>query len=90
MYTYTAATTIEDRSPGATQVPKDAVVDFQHPSRPNQGQMGKPIWLKANYFKVEIPNSDIHQYDIDIKPDKCPRRLKRFLLLFSWITNRSL
>uniref|UniRef100_H2YUA1 Argonaute RISC catalytic component 2 n=1 Tax=Ciona savignyi TaxID=51511 RepID=H2YUA1_CIOSA len=53
---------------------------FQAPPRPNQGQVGKPIWLKANYFKVSIPNGDIHHYDIDIKPDKCPRRVNREII----------
>jgi len=52
-------------------------VDFRPPPRPNTGQIGKPIWLKANYFNVTIPNGDIHHYDIDIKPDKCPRRVNR-------------
>lgn len=57
-------------------------VDFQAPARPNTGQLGKPIWLKANYFKVSIPNGDIHHYDIDIKPDKCPRRVNRYANIF--------
>ncbi|XP_039253846.2 protein argonaute-2-like [Styela clava] len=55
-------------------------IDFQAPARPNVGQIGKPIWLKANYFKVSIPNGDIHHYDIDIHPDKCPRRVNREII----------
>lgn len=51
--------------------------DFHAPPRPSQGQVGKPLWLKANYFKVTIPNGDVHHYDIDIKPEKCPRRVNR-------------
>lgn len=60
--------------------PQMKEVEFQPPNRPNVGQMGKPIWLKANYFKVQIPNGDIHHYDIDIKPDKCPRRVNREII----------
>jgi len=51
--------------------------DFRPPPRPNNGQIGKSISLKANYFSVKIPNGDIHQYDIDINPDGCPRRVNR-------------
>ncbi|XP_078481805.1 protein argonaute-2 isoform X1 [Ciona intestinalis] len=75
LYSYSA--TMDPRFPIAT-VARD--IDFQAPPRPNQGQVGKPIWLKANYFKVSIPNGDIHHYDIDIKPDKCPRRVNREII----------
>lgn len=68
---------MDPRFPMATPV---SDVEFQAPARPNTGQIGKPIWLRANYFKVSIPNGDIHHYDIDIKPDKCPRRVNRFVL----------
>ena len=44
------------------------------------GTTGKPICLKANYFKVTIPNGDLHHYDVDIKPDKCPRRVNREII----------
>ena len=36
--------------------------------------------LKANYFKVNIPNGDLHHYDVDIRPDKCPRRVNREII----------
>ena len=45
--------------------------------RPNVGTNGKNIPLRANYFKVSIPNADLHHYDVDIRPDKCPRRVNR-------------
>ena len=50
---------------------------FTHPLRPNNGTVGRTIPLRANYFQVQIPNSDLHHYDVDIKPDKCPRRVNR-------------
>ena len=53
---------------------------FTAPARPNMGTTGKPICLKANYFKVTIPNGDLHHYDVDIKPDKCPRRVNREII----------
>uniref|UniRef100_A0A8C1PW44 Argonaute RISC component 1 n=1 Tax=Cyprinus carpio TaxID=7962 RepID=A0A8C1PW44_CYPCA len=50
---------------------------FQAPRRPGLGTVGKPIKLLANYFEVEIPKMDVYHYEVDIKPDKCPRRVNR-------------
>ncbi|XP_032815439.1 protein argonaute-2 isoform X2 [Petromyzon marinus] len=50
---------------------------FQAPLRPGFGTVGKPIQLRANYFEVDIPKMDLLHYDIDIKPEKCPRRVNR-------------
>ncbi|KAA8591795.1 hypothetical protein FQN60_017169 [Etheostoma spectabile] len=47
------------------------------PRRPGYGTMGKPIKLLANCFQVEIPKMDVYLYEVDIKPDKCPRRVNR-------------
>uniref|UniRef100_A0A8C2IQI9 Protein argonaute-1 n=1 Tax=Cyprinus carpio TaxID=7962 RepID=A0A8C2IQI9_CYPCA len=37
--------------------------------------VGKPIRLLANHFQVQIPKIDVYHYDIDIKPEKRPRRV---------------
>jgi eukaryotic translation initiation factor 2C len=66
-----------ERFPTAGQLRPDG---FVAPARPNAGTTGKPILLKANYFKVTIPNGDLHHYDVDIKPDKCPRRVNREII----------
>uniref|UniRef100_A0A7N8WS37 Argonaute RISC catalytic component 3b n=1 Tax=Mastacembelus armatus TaxID=205130 RepID=A0A7N8WS37_9TELE len=50
---------------------------FSLPRRPGYGSIGKPIKLLANCFQVEIPKIDIYLYEVDIKPDKCPRRVNR-------------
>lgn len=50
---------------------------FSMPQRPGYGTMGKPIKLLANCFQVEIPKMDVYLYEVDIKPDKCPRRVNR-------------
>uniref|UniRef100_A0A674MFG0 Argonaute RISC catalytic component 3 n=1 Tax=Takifugu rubripes TaxID=31033 RepID=A0A674MFG0_TAKRU len=50
---------------------------FSMPRRPGYGTMGKPIKLLANCFQVEIPKIDVYLYEVDIKPDKCPRRVNR-------------
>uniref|UniRef100_UPI00358DE5BC protein argonaute-2-like isoform X2 n=1 Tax=Myxine glutinosa TaxID=7769 RepID=UPI00358DE5BC len=50
---------------------------FQAPVRPCLGTSGKLIKLQANYFELDIPKIDLHHYDIEIKPEKCPRRVNR-------------
>ncbi|KAG5857984.1 hypothetical protein ANANG_G00025250 [Anguilla anguilla] len=50
---------------------------FTVPRRPGYGTMGKPIKLLANCFQVEIPKMDVYLYEVDIKPEKCPRRVNR-------------
>lgn len=50
---------------------------FQCPRRPNHGVEGRSIVLRANHFKVSIPGGTIHYYNIDIQPDKCPRKVNR-------------
>lgn len=57
---------------------------FQAPRRPGMGTVGKPIKLLANYFEVEIPKMDVYHYEVDIKPDKCPRRVNRYHRSPSW------
>uniref|UniRef100_A0A8B9KBX7 Argonaute RISC catalytic component 3b n=1 Tax=Astyanax mexicanus TaxID=7994 RepID=A0A8B9KBX7_ASTMX len=39
--------------------------------------MGKPIKLLANCFQVDIPKMDVYLYEVDIKPERCPRRVNR-------------
>ncbi|XP_064410608.1 protein argonaute-2 isoform X3 [Latimeria chalumnae] len=50
---------------------------FKPPSRPDFGKVGRTIKLQANFFELDIPKIDIYHYDIDIKPEKCPRRVNR-------------
>ncbi|KAL0604817.1 Protein argonaute-4, partial [Plecturocebus cupreus] len=47
------------------------------PRRPGLGTVGKPIRLLANHFQVQIPKIDVYHYDVDIKPEKRPRRVNR-------------
>lgn len=32
---------------------------------------------------MDIPKIDIYHYELDIKPEKCPRRVNRYLLTLS-------
>ncbi|KAF3834127.1 hypothetical protein F7725_025331 [Dissostichus mawsoni] len=68
------ASEMEALGPGPPAPPPSL---FQPPRRPGLGTVGKPIRLLANHFQVQIPKIDVYHYDIDIKPEKRPRRVNR-------------
>ena len=45
--------------------------------------MGRTIKLQANFFEMEIPKLEVYHYDIDIKPEKCPRRVNRYVCVYA-------
>ncbi|UMM44172.1 hypothetical protein L5515_019381 [Caenorhabditis briggsae] len=55
-------------------------VQFQCPRRPNHGIEGRSILLRANHFAVRIPGGTIQHYQVDVSPDKCPRRVNREII----------
>lgn len=58
---------------------------FKPPPRPDFGTSGRTIKLQANFFEMDIPKIDIYHYELDIKPEKCPRRVNRYSVLSSFI-----
>ncbi|KAJ4440451.1 argonaute 1, partial [Periplaneta americana] len=53
---------------------------FNCPRRPNLGREGRPIVLRANHFQISMPRGFVHHYDINIQPDKCPRKVNREII----------
>uniref|UniRef100_A0A0N4Z625 Protein argonaute-1 n=1 Tax=Parastrongyloides trichosuri TaxID=131310 RepID=A0A0N4Z625_PARTI len=51
--------------------------NFMFPLRPDHGSQGREIVLRANHFKVSMPGGDVEYYQIDIQPEKCPRKVNR-------------
>lgn len=62
-----------------TPAPPDLPV-FTCPRRPNLGREGRPIALRANHFQISMPRGFVHHYDINIQPDKCPRKVNREII----------
>lgn len=56
------------------------VLVFNCPRRPNLGREGRPIVLRANHFQISMPRGFVHHYDINIQPDKCPRKVNREII----------
>uniref|UniRef100_S4RV64 PAZ domain-containing protein n=1 Tax=Petromyzon marinus TaxID=7757 RepID=S4RV64_PETMA len=54
---------------------------FQPPLRPSLGSLGRTIRLQANFFQVDIPKGFLQHYEVEVKPDKCPRRVNREVVL---------
>lgn len=38
------------------------------------------IGLRANHFQISMPRGYVHHYDINIQPDKCPRKVNREII----------
>ena len=53
--------------------------NLRPPKRPGYGTVGRPIKLRANFFRMNISPrlSDLYHYDVEITPNKCPRTVKR-------------
>ncbi|KAJ0182438.1 hypothetical protein K1T71_001807 [Dendrolimus kikuchii] len=62
-------------SPSAAPPPDLPVLTC--PRRPNLGHEGRPITLRANHFQISMPRGFVHHYDVNIQPDKCPRKVNR-------------
>ncbi|CAD5227824.1 unnamed protein product [Bursaphelenchus okinawaensis] len=53
---------------------------FMAPRRPGPGVEGKQISLRANHFQVQIAAHEVQFYQIEIQPDKCPRKVNREII----------
>ncbi|PAV78541.1 hypothetical protein WR25_09569 isoform C [Diploscapter pachys] len=65
---------------GNPNMPGQTAYQFQSPKRPNHGVEGRSILLRANHFAVRIPGGTIQHYQVDVQPDKCPRRVNRDII----------
>ena len=53
--------------------------NLRPPKRPGHGTVGRPIKLRANFFRMNMSPrlSDLYHYDVEITPKKCPRIVNR-------------
>ena len=53
--------------------------NLRPPKRHGYGTVGRPIKLRANFFRMNISPrlSDLYHYDVEITPNKCPRIVNR-------------
>uniref|UniRef100_A0A0D9WUD8 Piwi domain-containing protein n=1 Tax=Leersia perrieri TaxID=77586 RepID=A0A0D9WUD8_9ORYZ len=53
---------------------------FKFPHRPGSGSIGTRCLVKANHFFAELPDKDLHQYDVSITPELTSRILSRAVM----------
>ncbi|RCV23302.1 hypothetical protein SETIT_4G288700v2 [Setaria italica] len=53
---------------------------YKFPHRPGNGSIGTRCLVKANYFFAELPDKDLHQYDVSITPDVTSRIRSRSVM----------
>ncbi|MCO5572743.1 hypothetical protein L7F22_026502 [Adiantum nelumboides] len=51
--------------------------NMRFPLRPGKGQAGTKCIVKANHFFAELPDKDLHQYDVSISPEVTSRGVNR-------------
>ncbi|KAL5721684.1 argonaute 1B [Ranunculus cassubicifolius] len=53
---------------------------MRFPPRPGKGITGIKCMVKANHFFAELPDKDLHQYDVTITPDGTSRGVNRAVM----------
>ncbi|GKV05310.1 hypothetical protein SLEP1_g17339 [Rubroshorea leprosula] len=53
---------------------------MRFPLRPGKGSLGTKCIVKANHFFAELPDKDLHQYDVTITPDIASRGVNRAVM----------
>jgi eukaryotic translation initiation factor 2C len=75
-------TSMPSTPPGGTGIMTmlNPPLDLSPPPRPDFGREGRSIKLRANHFAIRIPPILIQHYDLNIQPDKCPKRVNREII----------
>ncbi|KAL2533071.1 Protein argonaute 1 [Abeliophyllum distichum] len=53
---------------------------MRFPLRPGKGSSGTKCVVKANHFFAELPDKDLHQYDVSITPEVTSRGVNRAVM----------
>ncbi|KAF9624717.1 hypothetical protein IFM89_013255 [Coptis chinensis] len=53
---------------------------LRFPLRPGKGKNGTKCVVKANHFFAELPDKDLHQYDVSISPEGTSRGVNRAVI----------
>lgn len=53
---------------------------LRFPQRPGLGQAGMKCIVKANHFLAQLPDKDLHQYDVCITPEVTSKSVNRAIM----------
>ncbi|XP_071715428.1 protein argonaute 1-like [Rutidosis leptorrhynchoides] len=62
------------------QGPPSSSKALKFPLRPGKGNAGTRCIVKANHFFAELPDKDLHQYDVTITPEVTSRGVNRAVI----------
>ncbi|KAG8065820.1 hypothetical protein GUJ93_ZPchr0004g38528 [Zizania palustris] len=69
----------------AMQIAPPSSKSVRFPLRPGKGTYGDRCIVKANHFFAELPDKDLHQYDVSIIPEVTSRGVNR-AVMFELVT----
>ncbi|CAN8321108.1 unnamed protein product [Cochlearia groenlandica] len=73
--------TIEEGGPSQEIQPiPSSGKNYKFPMRPGKGKVGQRCIVKANHFFAELPDKDLHQYDVTITPEVTSRGVNRAVM----------
>ncbi|KAK6921362.1 Protein argonaute, Mid domain [Dillenia turbinata] len=64
----------------AVQAPPASAKSMRFPLRPGRGSTGTRCVVKANHFFAQLPEKDLHQYDVSITPEVTSRGVNRAVM----------
>ncbi|GMP32881.1 hypothetical protein CsSME_00006439 [Camellia sinensis var. sinensis] len=70
----------EGTSSQAIQPAPPSSKSMRFPLRPGKGSSGTRCIVKANHFFAELPDKDLHQYDVSITPEVTSRGVNRAVM----------
>nr|AIN75617.1 argonaute 1 [Dimocarpus longan] len=65
---------------GSSQSAAQSSKSMRFPLRPGKGSTGQRCIVKANHFFAELPDKDLHQYDVTITPEVTSRGVNRAVM----------
>ncbi|KAG9147437.1 hypothetical protein Leryth_020420 [Lithospermum erythrorhizon] len=68
-----------ETGPGQAIIPASSK-SMRFPSRPGKGSTGTKCVVKANHFFAELPDKDLHHYDVSITPEVSSRGVNRAVM----------
>ncbi|CAM6082414.1 unnamed protein product [Calypogeia fissa] len=73
---------VEEPGPSSPvrQTPPVSSRALRFPLRPGKGHTGTKCMVKANHFFAELPDKDLHQYDVAITPEVTSRGVNRAVM----------
>ncbi|XP_022767080.1 protein argonaute 1-like isoform X3 [Durio zibethinus] len=71
---------IQQEAGQAIQPVPSSSKSVRFPLRPGKGCTGKKCIVKANHFFAELPDKDLHQYDVTITPEATSRGVNRAVM----------